>query len=65
MGHEKRHPERLILRTSDEDSTQSSQSTQPLPKAETRGACFDIRMTEMNRHFDQVDYFNIIKRLIV
>ena len=58
MGHAKRYPERLVLRTSDDDSTQSSQSAQSPPKAETRGAFFDIRMTEMNRHFDQVVIFH-------
>ena len=54
MGHERRHPERLVLRTSDEDTTSSTQATQTSSKTETRGAFFDLRMFEMNRLFDQV-----------
>lgn len=57
MGHERRHPDRLILRISDDDSTQSSETT---PKAETRGASLDIRMTELTRHFDLVNCFPLI-----
>ncbi|KAG7208964.1 hypothetical protein KM043_015133 [Ampulex compressa] len=42
-GHERRHSERLVLPTSDEDPA--------IPK-DTRGVYFDRRVDEMNRHFD-------------
>lgn len=49
LGHERRHPERLVLRISDEELSQPSEATS---KAETRGAYLDIRMTKLTRHFD-------------
>ncbi|XP_012142217.1 ubr3 ubiquitin ligase isoform X3 [Megachile rotundata] len=48
IGHERQQTERLILPTSDEDP--------PIPKDDTRGAYFDRRMDELNRHFDTISW---------
>lgn len=47
IGHERQQTERLPLPTSDDDP--------PISKDDTRGAYFDRRMDELNRHFDTVN----------
>ncbi|XP_046744693.1 E3 ubiquitin-protein ligase Ubr3 isoform X1 [Diprion similis] len=44
ISHERQHPERLVLPTSDEDP--------PISKSNTRSAHFEQRISEMNRDFD-------------
>nr|XP_034188211.1 E3 ubiquitin-protein ligase Ubr3 isoform X2 [Osmia lignaria] len=48
IGHERQQTERLPLPTSDDDP--------PIPKDDTRGAYFDRRMDELNRHFDTASW---------
>ncbi|XP_043254590.1 E3 ubiquitin-protein ligase Ubr3 [Colletes gigas] len=48
IGHERQQPDRLVFPTSDDDP--------PIPKGDTRGAYFDRRLDEMNRHFDAVSW---------
>ena len=52
VGHERQQSERLHLPTSDEDPF--------IPKRDTRGAHFDMRVDEMGRHFDTVSDFIFI-----
>lgn len=48
VGHERQQSERLHLPTSDDDPS--------IPRKDTRAANFDLRIDEMNRHFDTVSY---------
>ncbi|XP_076675053.1 ubr3 ubiquitin ligase isoform X2 [Andrena cerasifolii] len=48
IGHERQQSERLVLPTSDEDP--------PILKGDTRGAYFDRRTDELNRHFDTLSW---------
>ncbi|XP_014216341.1 E3 ubiquitin-protein ligase Ubr3 [Copidosoma floridanum] len=49
-GHERKHSERLVLPTSDDDPPTR------YPKEDTRAAHFDLRIDEMNRWFDPLSW---------
>ncbi|XP_011496807.1 PREDICTED: E3 ubiquitin-protein ligase UBR3 [Ceratosolen solmsi marchali] len=50
IGHERQHPERLTLPTSDDDPPIRQ------PNDDTRGAHFDYRIDELNRSFDTLSW---------